>query len=315
MKTRNIISNSLLLVCLFIFISLLAGCSQKAGPCPTQPYVDLSDADIFAGDDTLPFRFPLDDSNSYRNTESATFCTSSSGPESSRKYHAAEDYFQPAGTPVYAMADGEVSFSGPMGGYGWLIIIDHPQANIYSLYGHLSPSRWRMDTGPVAKGELIAYLGDAYENGGSLEQPLEPHLHLGIRAGQRRDYPANGEWRWMAGWIRPCPADTGWLRPSEIIGGQNIPDGGVPMPESDFLTLWGVETLFGLIYLAGGIGVFISATRKDKPLLLLLAGGVFLIAGCIFYKDGWRISPLMLVLAASLLLVGVARIVRVYSAR
>ncbi len=29
---------------------------------------------------------------------------------------------------VYAMADGRVSFSGTAGGYGWLIIIDHPQA-------------------------------------------------------------------------------------------------------------------------------------------------------------------------------------------
>ena len=62
----------------------------------------------------------------------------------------------PAGTPVYAVADGEISFSGPMGGYGWLIIIDHPQANLYSLYGHLSPGRWRMESGTVEKGEMIA---------------------------------------------------------------------------------------------------------------------------------------------------------------
>jgi hypothetical protein len=31
----------------------------------------------------------------------------------------------------------------------------------------------------------LAYLGDSDENGGSAEQPLEPHLHFGIRAGQR----------------------------------------------------------------------------------------------------------------------------------
>jgi len=302
MKTRKKRSKPLLLAYIILFLSCFAGCAQNTGPCPTQPYADLSDADKYAGDDTLPFRFPLDDANSYRTKESAKFCTASSGPESSRKYHAAEDYFQPAGTPVYAMADGEVSFSGRMGGYGWLIIIDHPQFNIYSLYGHLSPSRWRMDTGLVSKGDLIAYLGDAHENGGSREQPLEPHLHLGIRAGQRNNYPAKGEWRWMAGWIRPCPAGVGWLRPSEVIAGQSIPDGGYSKPDAAFLTLWGVETIFGLLYLASGIGTFIFASRKNKPLLLLLGGAVLAIAGWIFLRDGWRISPLMLILAANLLL-------------
>jgi hypothetical protein len=311
LKTKNALTNSLLLVCVILFSFLFSGCAQETGPCITLPYVDLSEAEAFAQDDSLPFRFPLDEPNSNRDIESATFCTPGrSKLDAPYSYHAAEDYFQPAGTPVYAMADGEVSFSGPMGGYGWLVIIDHPQANIYSLYGHLSPSRWYADVRPVSKGELIGYLGDAHENGGSLKQPLEPHLHLGIRAGQRNDYPANGEWRWMAGWIRPCPADVGWLRPSEVIAGQTIPDGGYPMPETNFLNLWGVEILFGLIYLAGGMGVFISATRKDKPFLLALAGVVFLTAGLIFYKDGWRISPLLLVLAVSLLFLGIKRFVQ-----
>ncbi len=167
-----------------------------------------------------------------------------------------------------------------------------------------------METGPVSKGDLIAYLGDSHENGGSLKQPLEPHLHLGIRAGQRSDYSGKGEWRWMAGWMRPCPADIGWLRPSEVISGQNIPDGGYPKPDADFLTLWGIETFLGLIYLAGGIGAFISATRKKKPLLLILGGGVYAIAGWVFLKGGWRISPLLLILAAILLLFGIVRFAR-----
>ena len=203
------------------------------------------------------------------------------------------------------MADGKVSFSGPKGGYGWLIIIDHPQANIYSLYGHLGSQPLVHGTGPAAKGDLIAYLGDLYENGGSHKQPLEPHLHLGIRAGQRNDYPANGEWRWMAGWT-PC-LRIGWMRPSEVIAGQNIPDGGYSMPDTNFMTLWGIEIVFGLLYLASGIGAFISATRKNKPLLLVLGGAVYAIAGWIFLKDGWRISPLLLVLAAFLLFFGIKR--------
>jgi murein DD-endopeptidase MepM/ murein hydrolase activator NlpD len=285
------------------------GCTTDAGPCPAQPYKDLSDAELFAQDITLPFRFPLNDANSYLG-ESATFCTSGRDRlEAPYKYHAAEDYFQPAGTPVYAMADGEVSFSGPMGGYGWLIIIDHPQANIYSLYGHLSPSRWRLGTGPVSKGDLIAYLGDPHENGGSLKQPLKPHLHLGIRSGQRSDYPGNGEWRWMAGWIHPCPANLGWLRPSEVIAGQEIPGGGYPKPEGDFLTMWGVETLFGLIYSAGALGAFVYGTRKNTPIPLIMSGSIMLFAGWYFFKDGWRISPILFILAALLIIPGIKRFI------
>ena len=107
-----------------------------------------------------------------------------------RKFHAAEDYKRLAGTPVFAMADVTISFSGSAGGYGWQILIDHPQANLYSLYWHLSPSRWKQKTGTeVKRGDLIAYLGDSDENGGSQEQPVETHLHFGIRAGQTADYP------------------------------------------------------------------------------------------------------------------------------
>ena len=305
MKNRNMLSKSLLWVCMVLSFT---GCAQNTGPCPTQPYADLSEADRFAQDETLPFRFPLDDANPYRTEKFTKFCTPGRNKlDAPYKYHAAEDYFQPAGTPVYALADGDVSFSGPMGGYGWLIIIDHPQANIYSLYGHLSPSRWYMDTGPVAKGDLIAYLGDSYENGGSLKQPLEPHLHLGIRAGQRNDYSGKGEWRWMAGWIHPCPAEVGWLRPSAVISGQSVPDGGYSMPEIDFLALWGVEIIIGLLYLVSAAGMFISAARKNKPLLLVLAGAIFFIAGWVFFKGGWRISSMLLILAAFLLFFGIKR--------
>ena len=178
--------------------------------CDEKPYGDLSKVLAYNADDQLPFQYPLDELGLDVDADPtpARFCRGSwekEGEEHKRRYHAAEDYHLPAGSPVYAIADGEISFSGPMGGYGWLIIIDHPQFNIYSLYGHLSPSRWYLKSGTVEKGDLIAYLGDPDENGGSAKNPLVTHLHFGIRAGQRRDYPGFGEWRWMAGWIKPCP--------------------------------------------------------------------------------------------------------------
>lgn len=238
-------------------------CPQP-GRCLIQTPAGLTTAATYIDSDD-PFQFPVDPLRGSAGPISAPFCTfgtTTRGPE----YHAAEDYLRPAGTPVYAIADGDLSFSGPMGGYGWLIIIDHPQFNLYSLYGHLSPSRWAHETGPVAKGELIGYLGDDDENGGSAENPLRPHLHLGLRAGQRQDYPGNGQWRWMAGWIKPCPADTGWLPPSATITAQEIPPAGLTAPAGHFLARWGVELLFLSFYAVGAGFMLIFAFRRQQPL-------------------------------------------------
>jgi len=220
-------------------------------------------------------------------------------------YHAAEDFHRPAGTPVYAMADGEVSFSGRMGGYGWLVIVDHPQANIYSLYGHLSPSRWYIQPGLVEKGQLIGYLGDPDENGGSAKNPLVTHLHLGVRAGQRADYPGKGEWRWMAGWIKPCPVELGWLKPSTVINNQEIPPGGFQEPDKAFFTMWWIELLFSVIYAVGATGSVIFAVKRDRPYTLFVAGAVLSIAAWIFYRDGWKMTPALFIMAILLFVIGI----------
>ena len=142
-------------------------------------------------------------------------------------YHAAEYYFQRAGYR-HAMADGKMSLSGPKGGYGWLIIIDHPQANIYSLYGHLSsePLVHGKDC-LVAKGILIAYLGILYENGGSHKEPLEPHLHLGILSRATGVIIlANGECA-DGPWTAYMPCGILLMCLLEVIAGHNIPDWGL----------------------------------------------------------------------------------------
>jgi hypothetical protein len=278
-------------------------------------HVDLSEAETYALDDDLPFRFPLDDHRVYLSAETfscpfAAAGRAKRGPFVRDEHHAAEDTLKPAGTPVYAMADGTVSFSGPMGGYGWLVIVDHPQANLYSLYGHLSPSRWRIDPGPVEKGELLGYLGDPDENGGSAENPLRTHLHFGVRVGQRADYPGDGAWRWQAGWIRPCPQDVGWLQPSLVITGQEVPTGGFTGPAGGFLTRWWIEILFAGIYLSGALGTLVYATKKDKPLILVLCGGILLVAGWIFNNDGWRMSYVLFAMGALLAVAGGCRAIR-----
>lgn len=293
--------NRFLIVSGVCLVFLLSGCTQPNNvKCLPQPPADLSGAIAYAADDQLDFRFPLDELGEDIRPFPAIFC-SSGGSGSAREYHAAEDYFLPPGTPVYAIADGSISFSGPMGGYGWLIIIDHPQANMYSLYGHLSPSRWRLESGPIEKGDLIAYLGDPDENGGSPENPLRPHLHFGIRAGQRTDYPGMGEWRWQAGWIKPCPQDLGWLLPSGVITSQEIPPGGYPGPDAGLIEKWGVELAFISIYIFGGVFVLVYAIRKNRPIAPVISGGFLIVAGWVLFSKGTRISYALFLMAILLL--------------
>jgi len=133
------------------------------------------------------------------------------------RYHAGEDVYDEAGTPVYAMAEGTISYSGYAYGYGYLITIDHPDLDVYSLYGHLSTRRWKKTEGTVNKGELIAYLGDEDENtGGNYTVP--PHLHFGIRKGSRYDYPGDAsDNRFTAGWTYTHPANLGWMDATDFI--------------------------------------------------------------------------------------------------
>ena len=65
---------------------------------------------------------------------------------------------------------------------------------------------------------------------GAAEHPLDPHLHFGLRAGQRADYPQRGEWRWMAGWIRLCPRIWGGCSPRGSSPLAPSPTRDTPLP-------------------------------------------------------------------------------------
>lgn len=280
------------IACLIFLTIVLSSCSQNGKPCMMMDKIEIAEAEKFASDPSLPFRFPLETYEKEDLKYHAWFCdwnTRDTGillwRHEEYSYHAAEDYGRPAGTPVYAIADGTVSFSGRMGGYGWLIIVDHPRYNIYSLYGHLSPSRWKTGPGPVKKGQLLAYLGDPWENGGSRKKPLVTHLHHGIRAGQRADYPRKGQWRFMAGWINLCPADIGWLQPSLVINSQAVPEGGFKSPAPRLFDIWGTEIVISSIYVLFGLCMLVYAFRKKKPWLALFPGTFIAVAWAVLH---WR---------------------------
>ncbi|MFC2014812.1 M23 family metallopeptidase [Chloroflexota bacterium] len=264
------ISSFIISVIILLTLILALPFATPSEYCSKSENIKLSNENVYANDESLPFRFPVDDLT--QDQLLGAFYSSygySSSSLNSKEYHAAEDYHQPAGSPVYALTEGNISFSGPMGGYGWLIIIDHPDLNLYSLYGHLSPSRWYIKSGSVQKGQLIAYLGDPDENGGNKKNPLTPHLHFGVRSGQRADYPSMGEWRWQAGWIKYCPLDLGWLQPSEIISKQDIPDAGFHNPETAFLATWWQEMLLSILILNGAITALFATTMRVNILLVI----------------------------------------------
>lgn len=86
--------------------------------------------------------------------------------------HRGIDIGAPNGTKIVAAAKGTVSYSGWMGGYGYLVIIDHGNG-IQTYYGHCS--KLYVNVGDeVEAGEEIAAVGSTGYSTGN-------HLHFEIR--------------------------------------------------------------------------------------------------------------------------------------
>lgn len=84
-------------------------------------------------------------------------------------FHNGLDIANYSGTPVYAAADGRVSFANWKTGYGRMVMIDHGHGFI-TEYGHLSAFLVKAGD-EVTKGEEIARMGSTGASTG-------PHLHF-----------------------------------------------------------------------------------------------------------------------------------------
>jgi murein DD-endopeptidase MepM/ murein hydrolase activator NlpD len=75
--------------------------------------------------------------------------------------HPGIDYAAPIGTPIWAVANGVVSYAGWMSGYGRLVKIKH--ANGYeSYYAHMSRYATNLRVGqPVRQKQVIGYVGSS----------------------------------------------------------------------------------------------------------------------------------------------------------
>lgn len=138
------------------------------------------------------FQYPLNpyDVTGYGFAE-VVGCTGYNPP----RHHLGDDILADVGTPVKAIANGKVIYSGSIGGYGHAVVLEHQlpdDSSVTSTYGHLSKNGLIAgDRGfgtagfvgvneliTVRKGEVIAYIGDRSENGDTV-----PHLHFQIRKG------------------------------------------------------------------------------------------------------------------------------------
>lgn len=96
-----------------------------------------------------------------------------------QRLHFGLDFSMPCGTPLIAVADGEVAFVDDLGfGSGpHNLLLRHPQAGLISLYGHLLERPTVTPGQPVRQGDVVAYSGDPDETCDS-----RPHLHFEVRS-------------------------------------------------------------------------------------------------------------------------------------
>ena len=94
-------------------------------------------------------------------------------------FHSGVDIGSSYGHPIVAPADGVVTVTDTMGGYGKTIMIDHG-SGISTRYGHLSG--FAVTPGQrVQRGDIIGYVGESGRSTG-------PHLHYEVRI---NDTPVN----------------------------------------------------------------------------------------------------------------------------
>ncbi len=198
---------------------------QPATPSPCDPYTQAFCVEASPFPLQRPIRPPAND------TIARTYPFGSTAHGRRDPHHGVE-FVNPAGTPVYAAATGEVIFAGPdlkaiyspwRNFYGNLIVLRHRQ-DLFTLYAHLS--RIEVQPGQIVRaGEPIGQVGASGSALGS-------HLHFEVRLGQVEEYDAtvNPEL-----WLQPRPGRgvlaiavvnaRGEFRPARCTVRRLTPDG------------------------------------------------------------------------------------------
>ena len=109
-------------------------------------------------------------------------------------YHNGIDHAAAMGTPVRAMADGEVLFVGTDSGYGHYVRIYHATLGLHTFIAHLQEVAVYVGD-MVKQGEIVAYCGASgmtatriNADGTADTSRPAPHTHTEIRLGSRNAY-------------------------------------------------------------------------------------------------------------------------------
>ncbi len=90
------------------------------------------------------------------------------------KAHLGVDFAAPTGTPIWAAADGTITFIGRNRAAGNMVVLDHGNGMV-SVYMHLHRFRRGLDKGDeVRQRQVIGYVGSTGRSTG-------PHLHFGVK--------------------------------------------------------------------------------------------------------------------------------------
>jgi murein DD-endopeptidase MepM/ murein hydrolase activator NlpD len=160
--------------------------------------------------------------------------------------HTGEDWFRDQNSPVYAVANGHVVYSGNQNYPGAVVIIEHTLPSgvtnpwggntIYSMYAHLNLNDLIAVNTDVSRGQKIGSVFPQYTNG----QP-NFHIHFEIRrykfmsdappvSGYSKNCIGDSPKHSVAGagysWANADPALWGYMNPSGWIDGHRTISGG-----------------------------------------------------------------------------------------
>jgi murein DD-endopeptidase MepM/ murein hydrolase activator NlpD len=123
------------------------------------------------------YNWPLASNYIRRGSVSNTFGMVRRNQDGSQRPHQGWDFFAPVGTPVYAVADGVVSFADARSDYGNIAIVQHSDGN-YTAYAHLSAFSVR--AGQAVKcGDRLGAAGCSGNAAGMTGD--DQHLHFEVR--------------------------------------------------------------------------------------------------------------------------------------
>lgn len=134
-----------------------------------------------------PFRLPMDTAagpstwlfgQAYGNTTGA-YNFGTAWYSAGQGLHFGIDVSMPCGTPLVAVADGEVIYVDNLafGAGPHNLILRHPQARLTTLYGHLLNPAPLQQFQAVKAGQLVGYSGDP-----DVTCDSRPHLHFEVRS-------------------------------------------------------------------------------------------------------------------------------------